>query len=50
MLQYLPLIWDFFCSTVTQYWQVVTGCSVLAGFVTLAVLDRLFNIFDILKR
>lgn len=50
MLDSLPQIWDFFYNTVTQYWKVITSCSVLAGFVTLAILDRLFNIFDILKR
>lgn len=49
MLEALPDIWDFFQQVVAQYWSVIMASSVLAGFFTLAVLDRVFHIFDILK-
>lgn len=50
MLEVLPEIWDFFQGIVVQYWNVIMASSVLCGFFTLAVLDRVFHIFDILKR
>lgn len=50
MLEYLPQIFEFFVSIIQQYWVVVTGSSVLAGFAALAVLDRMFHIFDIIRR
>ena len=50
MLEVLPEIWDFFQGIVVQYWNLIMASSVLGGFFTLAVLDRVFHIFDILKR
>lgn len=50
MLEQLPEIVDFFTDLVQRYWILITGSSVLAGFLALAVLDRIFHIFDIIKR
>lgn len=50
MIEALPEIWAFFSDLVRQYWVLITGCSVLAGFFALAVLDKIFHIFDILRR
>lgn len=50
MLDAMPEIFDFVKNVCLQYWKIVLGSSVLAGFFSLRVLDRLFNIFDILKR
>ena len=46
MLEALPEMVDFFMSMIRQYWTVITGCSVLAAFLALAVIDRIFHIFD----
>lgn len=50
MIQSLPEIWDFFSWLVQKYWGLVTTCGILAGFFALAVLDKMFHIFDILRR
>lgn len=50
MLESLPEIFDFFVFIVQEYWTVITGCSLLAAFVALAVMDRVFHIFDIIRR
>ena len=50
MLESLPLIFAYIISTIQQSWTLMTGCSVLAGFLALAVLDRLFHIFDVIRR
>lgn len=50
MLEALPEMVDFFMSMIQQYWTVITGCSVLAAFLSLAVLDRIFHIFDVIRR
>lgn len=50
MLENLPLIWEWFQDFVIQYWNVIMASSVLSAFVALAVLDRIFHIFDIIKR
>lgn len=50
MLDAMPQIWDFFQTIVLEYWELIVGSSVLAGFLALAVLDRMFNIFDIIRR
>lgn len=50
MLEALPEMVDFFMSIIRQYWTVITGCSVLSAFLALAVLDRIFHIFDVIRR
>lgn len=50
MLESMPEMVDFFMSLVLQYWDLITGCSVLAAFLALAVLDRIFHIFDVIRR
>ena len=50
MLDALPEIFDFFKSLVREYWILITGSSVLAAFLALAVMDRIFHIFDIIRR
>lgn len=50
MLEALPEMVDFFMSLMQQYWGVITGCSLLAAFLALAVLDRIFHIFDVIRR
>ena len=50
MIEALPQIWDFFSWLVSQYWGLITTCGILAGFFALAVLDKMFHIFDILRR
>ena len=50
MLDALPEIFDFFKSLVRQYWLLITGSSVLAAFLALTVMDRIFHIFDIIRR
>lgn len=49
MLEQLPLIWNFFTDMISRYWAVAAASSVLAGFLALAILDRIFNIFDIIR-
>ena len=50
MLEALPEMVEFFMSMIRQYWSLITGCSVLAAFLALAVLDRIFHIFDVIRR
>lgn len=50
MLEALPTMINFFMSMIEQYWSLITGCSVLAAFLALAVLDRIFHIFDVIRR
>lgn len=50
MLEALPQMVNFFMSIMQQYWSVITGCSILAAFLALAVLDRIFHIFDVIRR
>lgn len=50
MLESLPQMSNFFLSIIRQYWDLITGCSVLAAFLSLAVLDRIFHIFDVIRR
>ena len=50
MLEYLPQISAFLTDVFQRFWVLITGCSVLAGFLALAVLDRVFHIFDIIRR
>ena len=50
MLEALPEMVNFFMSIIQQYWGLITGCSVLAAFLSLSVLDRFFHIFDVIRR
>lgn len=50
MLEFLGDIATFVFSQISSIWLLYTTSSVLAGFFCLWVLDRLFHIFDILKR
>lgn len=50
MLEALPDISEFFFLTQYYFWYLMNSCSVLAGFLALAILDRIFHIFDILRR
>lgn len=50
MLQSLPDIVSFLFSSLTSIFNIYVTSSVLAGFFCLWILDRLFHIFDILKR
>lgn len=50
MLDQLPLIWEFFVGIVNQYWGLVTTCGILSAFFALKVLDKIFHIFDIIRR
>lgn len=49
MLEALPAIFQFFLSWISQIFDVYVTSSVLAGFFTLWILDRVFGIFDVLK-
>lgn len=50
MLEALPEMVNFFMYTIDRCWGVITRCSVLAAFLTLAILDRIFHIFDVIRR
>lgn len=50
MLEAMPQMVEFFMFLIRQYWVLITGCSVLAAFLALAVLDRIFHIFDVIRR
>lgn len=50
MLEALPQIWTFLQSLFIDFWVLIVGSSVLSGFLALAVLDRMFHIFDIIRR
>lgn len=49
MLDVLPQISDFFFSIAQKYWLLMTGCSVLAGFLALAVIRRILRVLDIIR-
>lgn len=49
MLDSLPLIFDYIVSMIQESWTLMTGCSVLAAFLTLRILDRMFHIFDVIR-
>ena len=50
MLEVLGDLANFVLTQLSNIWTVYTTSSVLAGFFVLFILDRLFHIFDILKR
>lgn len=50
MLEFLGAIWEFVWRQLGAIWVLYTTSSVLAGFFALYILDRIFHIFDILKR
>lgn len=50
MLEVLGQLATFMFSQIRSIWVLYTTSSVLAGFFVLWVLDRLFHIFDVLKR
>lgn len=50
MLEILESVGTFLFTQIKAIWVLYTGSTVLCGFFTLWVLDRLFHIFDILKR
>ena len=50
MLEAMPEMVNFFMSMIQRYWGLITGCSVLAAFLALAILDRIFHIFDVIRR
>lgn len=50
MLEVLPAIADFFWQLCGEIFDLYTTSSILAGFFVLYILDRMFGIFDILKR
>lgn len=50
MLDSLPLIAAFFWEVLSKIFDLYTTSSVLCGFFVLWLLDRMFGIFDILKK
>lgn len=50
MLEVLGDLANFVLTQLSNIWTIYTTSSVLAGFFVLFILDRLFHIFDILKR
>lgn len=50
MFNVLPALSAFFWEIIVQTFDLYTTCSVLAGFFALWVIDRMFGIFDVLKR
>lgn len=50
MLEVLPALASFFWQIMTKIFDLYTTSSVLAGFFSLWVLDRMFGIFDVIKR
>lgn len=49
MLEALPALTSFFWSVLSSIFNLYVTSSVLAGFFTLWVLDRMFGIFDVIK-
>lgn len=49
MLQALPALAKFFWEILSNIFDLYVTSSVLAGFFTLWVLDRMFGIFDVIK-
>lgn len=50
MIDVLPALGNFFWNIVSQVFDLYTTTSVLSGFFALYILDRMFGIFDIIKR
>ncbi len=50
MIQTLSLISDFILDQMDNIWRISSGSWILMLPIVLWILDRLFNIFDILKR
>lgn len=50
MLEVLGDIATFVFQQFLSIWNIYTTSSVLAGFFVLWILDRMFHIFDVLKR
>lgn len=50
MLDALPAIAGFFWEWLGKIFNLYTTCSILSGFFALWVLDRIFGIFDLLKK
>ena len=50
MFSSLSALFDFVLDGLSNIFNVYVSSSVLVGFFALWVLDRLFRIFDILKR
>lgn len=49
MLEALPLISAFFFDLAQKYWVLITGCSVLAGFLALAIVRRILRVIEIIR-
>lgn len=50
MLEVLPALGAFFWSIMKNIFNLYTASSVLCGFFVLWILDKMFNIFDVLKK
>lgn len=50
MLEVLPFLAEFLWDILRQVFNLYTTSSVLCGFFVLWILDRMFGIFDILKK
>lgn len=49
MLEALPDITVFFFDLAQKYWVLITGCSVLAGFLALAIVKRILRVLEIIR-
>lgn len=50
MIEYLGAIATFIFNQFDAIWALYTGGTVLGSVIVLWVLDRLFHIFDVIKR
>ncbi len=50
MLEVMPALAQFMWQIMSKVFNLYTTSSVLCGFFVLWILDRMFGIFDILKR
>lgn len=50
MIEVLELIFNFIWAQFAQIWVLYTCGSILGFTIVLWILDRLFHIFDVLKR
>lgn len=50
MFSSVPALFQFVLDGLSNIFNVYVSSSILVGFFSLWVLDRLFHIFDILKR
>lgn len=50
MFSSVPALFNFILDGLSNIFTIYTTSSVLVGFFALWVLDRLFHVFDILKR